>query len=60
VPGALEVQNLLHTHTIENVTLTQKHVLVVAGLCHNHTLENVTLIIPGLWVSLDGIRFYLN
>ena len=49
----LIIQATAHTHTSENVGLTQDHNLAVDEVSHSHTSENVTLIQDHLLTILD-------
>lgn len=40
---SLVIQEATHSHTADNVTLTQVHDLVVGEASHSHTADNVTL-----------------
>lgn len=40
---ALGVQDALHSHTADNIVLTQDHNLVVQDASHAHTADNIVL-----------------
>lgn len=52
----LVVQDSAHTHTTENVTLAQTHVLTVHDSIHGHTTENVALTQEHELVTHDSVH----
>ena len=47
------IQNLLHSQTIDNISLIQQHLLAIQDLLHSQSIDNLTLTWSYLLVIQD-------
>lgn len=61
VGGAVDliIQDALHSHTADNLALTQQNVLAIADALHSHTADNLTLSLSTLLVVQDSAHAHM-